>query len=782
MKFNFKKVASVMASLAMVGSTMGFAVAANYPAPFTSGSVNDVAIVVGSGTGANDMAAALSIGQNLASAWGGTVGVGDESVKLERSADKFNLGNSAKSVFLVPVTKDHLPNLLADGTFRGEDRKDYKFTQKIDLGSDLNLTHFRDYDYKQDEPTLGIKLASNTEVLTYTLQFTNAPDMNESVLKYADLPIMGKKYFVSEVGSDSLTLLDSSTSQILEENGAVTMTVGGKTYSISAIGFTADDVRLSVDGKTTGALRQGDVYNIEGNVYLGVKDYIPVQVERDTRVVEIVIGSGKMELTDNSKLVLNDETVNEIDVQVNTAADKLTSIALTWKTDDTEFITSERSATMPVFEDISLVMTGMKFPESETVRVEADGSKSLRISAPLKDGDLNLNLLYTGTTVGSGFIGLGRDDNNVLATSRTNAITFDETGRDRWFVASWTNEPEFQTFVLQATSSVKDNQNKTTIRNVLTNTNVCTDVVAGGTCTIGNIILNVTAVDGTTGSKSVSLASIGSAGTVSFNTLYTENGLRVTLPWVNSSSSATEVSACPTTLATANGQLNIHVANVSNVSTTCYPTSYTLQFKEADKDGKWTTGNSFNLTLNVAGGTNDKTQVGGVSGLTLQRIKDSDDEEGYMYTELASKVLYLTSGDQNRVEITHFGGEVYGEVYLTSGAESTGANIVPITDTEAANLNVNMIVVGGSCINSVAASLLGVSPQTCGAAWTSATNVGAGQYLIQSFNRSGKIATLVAGYEAADTTNAANALRTQTIETTAGVKYTGSTASNPVKQ
>ena len=89
-----------------------------------------------------------------------------------------------------------------------------------------------------------------------------------------------------------------------------------------------------------------------------------------------------------------------------------------------------------------------------------------------------------------------------------------------------------------------------------------------------------------------------------------------------------------------------------------------------------------------------------------------------------------------------------------------------------------MVVVGGSCINSVAARLLGVSAGTCGSSWSGATNVGTGQYVIQSFNSpysSGKVALLVAGYEAAETTAASQRLVNlpTTIDTSVGNKYVG---------
>jgi S-layer protein (TIGR01564 family) len=91
----------------------------------------------------------------------------------------------------------------------------------------------------------------------------------------------------------------------------------------------------------------------------------------------------------------------------------------------------------------------------------------------------------------------------------------------------------------------------------------------------------------------------------------------------------------------------------------------------------------------------------------------------------------------------------------------------------------NLIVVGGSCINSVAARLVGSA--ACGTAFTTATNgIGAGQFLIKSYSNpysEGKVALLVAGYDAADTANAVTYLKTHDIDTTVAEQgYVGSSS------
>ncbi len=115
-----------------------------------------------------------------------------------------------------------------------------------------------------------------------------------------------------------------------------------------------------------------------------------------------------------------------------------------------------------------------------------------------------------------------------------------------------------------------------------------------------------------------------------------------------------------------------------------------------------------------------------------------------------------------------------------SSSGSTGAvsvsSVMSVSDTEVTTVATkNLIVVGGSCINTVAAKLLGSATPLCGADFTTKSGAGAGSYVLQSFESpytAGKVATLVAGYNAADTTNGVKFLTTQTtIDTTKNKKY-----------
>ncbi len=205
---------------------------------------------------------------------------------------------------------------------------------------------------------------------------------------------------------------------------------------------------------------------------------------------------------------------------------------------------------------------------------------------------------------------------------------------------------------------------------------------------------------------------------------------------------------------------------------------------------------------NTAASSNNKVGVKDVqttymndSGLTYSTnwddIQLESDDDMYYSMDLWGTLIKTDHSDTDQYDavIEYPDEQVNANIYVAEeGASITGGTTggstqlgdVLVKDSEVSSVSSkNLIVVGGSCINSAAATLVGGA--YCGSAWTSETDVGSGQFLIQSFGdayTSGKIALLVAGYDAADTVNAATYLRTQTVDTGADNKYVGTSATN----
>jgi hypothetical protein len=180
----------------------------------------------------------------------------------------------------------------------------------------------------------------------------------------------------------------------------------------------------------------------------------------------------------------------------------------------------------------------------------------------------------------------------------------------------------------------------------------------------------------------------------------------------------------------------------------------------------------------------DTDMEGSAWGNTGQELDSQDD----FYVKLDQWGTLVTTdqsdSDQYKMTISYPDEQAVAMIYIDSLAEgSTSSTLgdIKVMDDELSSSGMsgkNLIVVGGSCVNTAASTLLGGSAG-CGASWTAATGAGSGEWVIQTLANpwaSSKVATLVAGWEQGDTANAATYLKTQNPMTDVGHKLTGTTA------
>ena len=180
MKFNFKKIASVLAATIMLGSTISFAAAA-WPAPFVQSGTNAAAVVYGAyaPTTGGDMAAAINLGAELdksitvTSSTGTTSG---DTFKIEKSTDKFNLGDRMNA-FYATLDEDQLSKVLAPGVYTNDANDEFDYEQSIKLNT-TQLTNFLDSDFNDNKPVIGFNLNAGDGILTYMLDFSTAAKNN----------------------------------------------------------------------------------------------------------------------------------------------------------------------------------------------------------------------------------------------------------------------------------------------------------------------------------------------------------------------------------------------------------------------------------------------------------------------------------------------------------------------------------------------------------------------------------------------------------------------------
>ena len=750
MKINFRKISAIAASALLTGMTLGVAAAANYPAPFVSGGEANVAIVYGTGAGVSslDLVQAGNIQDSLGEyVTGGSVTVeGGESFVLEKTSNHFNLGDALNGIY-ADLDDDNM-DFLADGSYKEGD-VDTDYTQKITLGT-KTLTFFADSDYNDKEPTIGFHWVNNDNILDYDIEFDDTIPFTD--LEDTDLPILGKSYYVLSAETDKITLLDSAEKVVLSEGD--TATVGEHTVSIEYISDT--DVKFNVDGEITDKLADHEYEELSDGSYIVANEILYASKESGISKVEFSIGAGKITFKDTEEIEVNDDDVDGlvVDWTTNGTAGFLDAINIAWNSDGESFLTEENAVTMPLFETVSLAFGGLDFPANpEGIELEAGEQMNLNMD------NYELPLFHIDGSAGDAST-LGEEDNALVTKSypvatglgsgatNTTALTGGLLVRedDRFLVTiNDTDLGDIETLYYEVTTVDWDDP----------------DILVELEDLIGSKDLTLDAMDDTQDSGDVTVTLIGvndtaayltfSGATLNYNVVYSDKGMRIVLPQAG-----------------YNDTLDLTTGGSGE----------DITFQEADKDEDLGEGEI--ITATVKANSNENLHV---TTTDVSTLEDPDDVyTGYVVSDLASKVTLDKTADEYDFMIDYYGEEVSGQVMVVAGAstisegESSLGNVL-VKDTEVSSVATkNLIVVGGSCINSAAAALVGGTK--CGAAWTAATGIGSGQFLIRGYADSTittGLALLVAGYDAEDTVKATTYLLNKPVDTSKAYKGTTTT-------
>jgi hypothetical protein len=736
----------------MLGATAAGAFAANYPAPFAS---EGAMVVVGANADASDMTAATSIMSDLSDAIKKSTSSkfeGGDSFLIEDGSNKLNLGDSLN--LAGTLNDEDMENFLASGKYKDINRKEYTYDQTI-LVQDRNVTFFSDSSYKDKTPAIGLNYGRGDIVLQYKIDF-NGLDLNDSI--GTDLPLMSNMYYVLDYSATSgLVLLDSSASSIVAEKESKDVNVNGKSYHVEVSLIDSDgNVKFVVNGEPTEKIAEKRDYELNDGAYIAVKETLVPRSNEALGSVEFTIGSGKLELPATaSEIEINDERVKGVESSI-TDNDTIT---ITWKTNAKTFLAEkDDEITLPGFNTIKMIYGGMVFPSAEKTTLDADDIFELQTT--VKDGSLVLPLLdWDGFNPNTGnltYLGESSDARLITSWNAGSGDTQINLTLDDYFVATYvsSNGKEFYSYAYELDSvSDKDGKIEVVLNNLVSGADNMVFADIGRDRTKGKLKIALDAANDTTNAEEVrlNLTSTEGGGAIAINKVITNKGLLVDLP---------ELDAVG----------NLTLSNGVN-----------LTFLEADKDlvaGKGGKGKSFVVTVENNSKDNRIHVSNVVGNSTMHETKTKDVYNGYVTSDLATMFQWDKSADSYDLEVNYYGEEVVAKAYVAAGSVSAVSEVGAFVtlDTDTAKISgKNLVVVGGSAINSVAAELLGGAHS--GEAFTAATGVSAGQFLIQSFEREGKVALLVAGYEAEDTAKAAVYLKNNAnaISTADGAKQIKST-------
>src|SRR3989344_1235166 len=282
MKYAFKKIASVLTGAVMLSSTVALAAAVNYPAPFVKSGNADVAVVVGSLPGADiDVYATVDITNNLQVALAkqtATTGSSTTTTSVTGEAaplftgTKIYVNDSLNSVKTV-LTKTELPTVLATGSFSGN--TDATYTQTLDIGSNPQVT-FAKQPTSSDDPDFGLATSTSTANYIYnaTVTFNKAVNFTHADSKGADIKLFGQKYTVASA-SDTAATVKVTDSDGNSETKEINENASKKVQGITVAVTNADETNLKLSASV-----------IAGAEKLTLTDGSAVAVGEDSKVID----------------------------------------------------------------------------------------------------------------------------------------------------------------------------------------------------------------------------------------------------------------------------------------------------------------------------------------------------------------------------------------------------------------------------------------------------------------------------------------------------------------
>jgi hypothetical protein len=793
----FKKIVSVFASVLLLGATFSGIVIANN----TLKVAENPAIVYGQNAAGTDLIGANNLLMNLNSSTITTINetiVTGESKIVETSSQPLYLGdymNNTKAIF----TKEQLPTILADGKVSDNEGKEYNYNLRIMVPNTVIL--YGEGPKNLDPPIIYANF--NSQAYKYDMRIIFPTAIDPSKLESEEITLFGKKYTfssnINDLTNNSISLFENSQSIKITDGDSVT--IGNNTYSVAVESSQRAIIYVNGESKSVEEGWSGKIKGI--NVY--VKDIFGPNYVSPTqnRFVELYINSNSLLLKNNEEVSISNNNIAGTKSEFIMSGDKISEIKVTvtpYSLDSNiRFLKEGELFIDPVFKSIRFNLHSVSPNLTDDIRdyINVKATREDRVGITFTNKldkkyeldvlrpsnimlDANYNMMYNSTCTTESITyppvyGYNVDENNTIIqppTYNMSNIIGNTTEINCVTPGTFTYNAPMLGVDLNRNLIVENNKEIRAGDYFITNSGEYSqiwrveniksdgkveikDAMGGDTTTISIGIGSTGALSLADGS-SATLALINSTTLTlqnkASNFVYTYKGAKIILP-IDNSGTIQVVEETPYNGGDFRATNGIIIGN-------------TLSLHWSYKNGR--AGRDMFLK-GTEYGTKDVNYWSGKVGDydinsmtkygTFIKQKGSDDKDIEIYYP------------GNAMKVNFHIGEINS---ITETIITNPNNIVLVNDVNQASYqNKNIIIVGGSCINTVAARLLGESAPLCGEDFTAKTGVLPGQYLVQTFQNpwaADKIAILVAGYNAEDTTRAIDEVLTKQMNFTVGSK------------
>lgn len=767
-KKSFKRLIAVAAGATMLGATVMGAMAAdlsNYPDAFVSDGTFNGYIVVGEAAASVDNLASLDIATSMwytAPGESETVTLEGDSWLAETSSNFLELGENVTNIETY-LDDTHL-DALADGEVSNS-KGTAEYEQFLYFDQSTATTAYQEDE--EDNVGFFYKVTNGDQFARYVLDFTTALESDITSGEYDDIEdkkitMLGKEMTMvtaeNTTAGVKLVLMGGSSSDTLLEGESATYTVGGVDYEVELTYVDATYAQFVVNGESTNKLQDSETDVLADGTNIGVQEISYQAYAGGIHSATFFLGADKIEIEHGQSMKVNEETISEATVDITsteTSGDiAIDDITINMTADDDFFVgIGEKLSENPELEEPQVIFTenwdielaDVEFTEGDAVDLtfsESDSQADLTVT--LYDGEVMIPLAYENTT-SSDVLTMGESDDENLVFAGVEVIT-DEDLFILNTASADTYSNEAKSYLLQYKGSDDDGETnpKARVKNVVTGETYERSLTnSSGPFTF----------DLKLGGVTFNFQSLTATASDDFGINYTSGGSNdVTITTTENSSGWKQVFRTA-----ANTEVWVQSVNATLASDETVNVWANIDDQDLFDDS----GDAPILALNasVSGDADGKelaSSLGTVSDTTA--MTDPSNSDVSYYVSNYGETLTATTSDSSptKYELSIPDSQAEVKLYVTSGATtsttSTDGTLTQVQVVDASKLDSeiadataqNLIVVGGPCVNTVAAELLG-SPADCTEGFTP------GVARVKFFDNDGVYAMLVAGYSGDDT-------------------------------
>ena len=624
--------------------------------------------------------------------------------------------------------------------------------------------------------------------------------------------------------SIKLTLMAGAARDTLLEGETKTYKVKDKDYDVSLSFIDTDECKFAINGEGTNKLKVGETYILADKSEVGVSEVLYQDYAGGIHSCTFFVGAEKLELRDDEVQDATDSAgttiapsthrmrVGSTDVDGanviisgtdNNATFTISTIELNMTAEDDYFVASGKklSETIKASDEnedalfagaLDMEYKGLSEEKTSDFKIKTNSVR--RYQLRVLDGDGKTVDVPIAYAVGNGNVTLGEEtySGGRASQKRLALVEGEPIAKDDFFIVTGgtAGDGSAKSYALQYKGADRQSKSSPKIKfknlgssesleysvTTITNTGTTATLKLGG---YSFIVENASTQGSDDFSVKVDFAGDGTvsyaAGTpaVSFVDAY---GGQWAFAWNITYSGNGSAGAADTFAASPGNSTNPNWISITQSSPNA-----------DDYDNQLPNGFVWNITS-----SSDPEMRGALSGGLSLLTPEGKTNIAYGHTTMGTFLTHETpSSDPQELTLKYPEKQRLPQVYVTSGATASstaaGGDLTPVAvvdatklDSEVTSLTAqNIVAVGGPCVNTVAAELLG-NPADC------TTGFAPGKARVKLFEHAnGKMAMLVAGYSGADTRLAGKVVAHRASELSGteveveGTTYSDATISTP---